>query len=94
MYSQKQLLYKVALSIVGTKRFYFTVYVRVLHVSLNPVPEVSVDNPRVRQAVEEAESRARTAHLEVTSDMYIKALKSGIQEAEQKRREADPTGPL
>lgn len=60
----------------------------------NPVPEVSADHPKVRQAVEEAESRARTVHLEITSEMYMKALKSGIQEAERKRREADPTGPL
>ena len=58
------------------------------------MPEVSADNPRVRQAVEEAENKARAAHLEISSDMYMKALKAGIQEAEQKRREAEPAGPL
>ena len=58
------------------------------------MPDVSADNPRVQQAVEEAESKARAAHLEISSDMYMKALRSGIQEAEQKRKEAEPTGPL
>ena len=58
----------------------------------SPMPEVSADHPGVRSAVEEAESRARSANLEVTPDMYMQALKRGIQQAEQRKREADPTG--
>ena len=43
--------------------------------------------------VKDAEINAQTVHLEITTEMYMKALKKGILNAEQNRREADPTGP-
>ena len=61
---------------------------------LSSVVEVSTDDPRVVQVMKDAESKARKTHLPITTEMYIRALKKGIQDAEQKRREADPTGPL
>ncbi|CAI8010883.1 Adenylate kinase 9 [Geodia barretti] len=58
-----------------------------------PVP-VSAYDPRVEQAVKEAENKACDSNLTITVEMQTKALRNGIQAAEQKRREADPTGPL
>ena len=59
-----------------------------------PVAGVSAEDPRVRQAVEEAESKVRSASLDITTEMYMKALRNGIQDAERKRRDADPNGQL
>ena len=55
---------------------------------------MSAYDPRVEQAVKEAENKACDSNLTITVEMQTKALRNGIQAAEQKRREADPTGPL
>ena len=60
----------------------------------DPPETVSADDPRVKQAVKEAEDKARTSNISITIEIKIKALRQGIQAAEQKRRESDPAGPL
>ena len=61
---------------------------------LSPAIKVSADDPRVVQVVKDAENTTHRAHFEITTEMYMKALKKGIWSAEQRKKEADPTGPL
>ena len=53
---------------------------------------VAVDDPRVVEAVDAAAEKASNSSIEITQEMYMEALKSGINTAEMKRREADPHG--
>ena len=53
---------------------------------------VTVDDPRVVEAVDTAAEKASNSPIEITQEMYMEALKSGISAAEMKRREADPHG--
>lgn len=53
---------------------------------------VTVDDPRVVEAVSAAAENARNFSIEVTQEMYMEALKTGIIAAETKRREVDPHG--
>ena len=54
---------------------------------------MTAEHPNVRVAIEEAETKAMFATPEITADMFTEALKNGINQAQQKRREADPSGP-
>lgn len=65
----------------------------VIYTGEPPVP-VSADDPRVKQAMKDAEDKARASNLNISVEMQTKALRNGIQTAEQKRREAHPAGPL
>ena len=55
-------------------------------------PEVTADHPGVQQAVAAAEQKARETPPELTQEMYMVALKTGVEEAEKKRRR-EPQGP-
>ena len=53
---------------------------------------VTVDDPRVVEAVRAAAENARNFSIEITQEMYMEALKTGISAAEAKKREVDPHG--
>ena len=57
------------------------------------VPEVTAESPSVREAILEAERKALSQSPDVTADMFSEDLKSGINLAQERRRENDPTGP-
>lgn len=53
---------------------------------------VTVDHPQVIEAVAIATEKARNSLVEITEEMYVEALKTGITAAENKRRENKPCG--
>ena len=53
---------------------------------------VAADDPRVVEAVNAAAEKAKNSAVEITQEMYMEALKSGIDSAEAKRRQDDPQG--
>ena len=48
---------------------------------------VTVNHPQVIEAVTIAAEKARNSSVEITEEMYVEALKTGITVAEKKRRE-------
>lgn len=54
---------------------------------------VNADHPDVVKAVECANVTINSSSISVTQEMYMEALRSGIDLAEQKKREKDPNGP-
>ena len=57
------------------------------------VPEVTAEHPEVQKAVAEAEEKARGSPPTLTLEMYMEALKTGIEQAEERRRQSNPQGP-
>ena len=53
---------------------------------------VTADHPQVIEAVAIAAEKARNSLVEITEEMYIEALKTGITAAEKKRREKKSCG--
>ena len=53
---------------------------------------VTADHPQVVEAVTIATEKARNSLIEITEEMYVEALKTGIAAAENKRRENKPCG--
>ena len=56
-------------------------------------PEVTADHPDVQRAVTAAEQKARSTPPELTQEMYMEALRTGVEAAEERRRKMDPQGP-
>lgn len=54
---------------------------------------MTVDHPDVVKAVAAAVERAQGSPPELTLEMYMTALKSGVEQAQQRRRELEPEGP-
>lgn len=53
---------------------------------------VAADDPRVVEAVDAAAEKAKNFAVEITQEMFMEALKSGIDSSEAKRRQDDPKG--
>ena len=53
---------------------------------------MTAEHPEVQKAVAEAEERARGSPPSLTQEMYMEALKTGIEQAEERRRQGDPQG--
>lgn len=51
------------------------------------------DHPDVRKAVNEATTAINSAPISISQGMYMEALTNGINMAETRRREKDPSGP-
>ena len=51
------------------------------------------NHPDVLKATKEATVRINSASVAISQGMYMEALKNGIDMAEIRRRENDPTGP-
>ena len=54
---------------------------------------MTANHPEVVNAVQLAVEKARIANLEHTQEMCMEALRNGVTEAEQRRREDNPNGP-
>ena len=54
--------------------------------------QVTEDHPQVVEAVAAAAEKARNSTTEITQEMYMEALKTGINSAEARRRENNPNG--
>ena len=51
------------------------------------------DHPDVMKAVEVATVNINSSPVSITQEMYMEALKNGIDMAEQKKRMKNPNGP-
>lgn len=51
------------------------------------------EHPEVKKAVEDATAAINSASISISQGMYIEALTNGINMAETRRREKNPTGP-
>lgn len=54
---------------------------------------MTAEHPDVIKAVNAAIEKASSAPLDYTPEMYMEALKEGVDRAEEKQRENDPLGP-
>ena len=50
------------------------------------VPSVDEEHPEVKKAMEAAEAKVRDLQVHVTQDMFLEALRAGVQMAEQQRK--------
>lgn len=58
----------------------------------SPQLEAGTDHPEVLAAVEEEANNARVAEFPITVEMYMTALKGGIEEARERTKEINPGG--
>ena len=54
---------------------------------------MTAEHPEAQKAVAEAEEKARGSPPTLTQEMYMEALKTGIEQAEERRRQSNPQDP-
>lgn len=72
---------------------HYNYYLLYMQVDDNPIPEVTAEHPDVAKAIAAAVEKVNNSPVEITQEMYMEALKNGIESAHQKRREENPDGP-